>query len=41
MIKPLLKKQIIKFIYRGTMRKLMAQHVFTVKRANLDRFYEE
>lgn len=27
--------------FRGTLRKLMAQHVFTVKRPNFDRFFEE
>lgn len=26
---------------RGTLRKLLALHVFTVRRPNLDRFHEE
>jgi hypothetical protein len=26
---------------RGTLRKLFAQHVFTVRRTNFDRFHEE
>lgn len=26
---------------RGTLRKLLAQHVFTIRRPNFDRFYEE
>lgn len=26
---------------RGTLRKLFAQHVFTIRRSNFDRFYEE
>eukprot|EP00347_Sterkiella_histriomuscorum_P019632 403340883 len=34
-------EQRISRLYKGTMRKLLAQHVFTVKRTNVDRFYEE
>lgn len=28
-------------LIRGTLRKLMSQHVFTVRRPNFDRFYDE
>ena len=28
-------------VYRGTLRKLMSQHVFVGKKANFDRFYDE
>lgn len=27
--------------YRGTLRKLFAKHIFTVKKINFDRFYDE
>ena len=29
------------FRNRGMLRKLMAQHVFTIRRPNFDRFYDE
>ena len=31
---------LLKF-FRGTLRKLLALHVFTVRRPNFDRFFEE
>ena len=37
----LTRKQRITRLYKGTLRKLMALHVFTIRRPNFDRFYEE
>ena len=33
-------QQVIR-LYKGMLRKLMAQHIFTVKRCDFDRFHDE
>jgi hypothetical protein len=37
----LTQEQRVTRLYKGVLRKLMAQHIHTIKRVNVDRFHEE
>ena len=37
----LTQEQRVTRLYKGVLRKLMSQHIHTIKRVNIDRFHEE